>query len=486
MNKDLDSVKNVILRCRFAILLVLAVLFMMWFVDDKCNNWYCELFGADKKLELVKIHGWILAGCLSAWAVMAANRRSDAMASGNRQERFRDAVDHLGHKSSSSVRQGGFHSLFHLALDDEERRPSIASILCAHIRETTNNKGYQKKHKNAPSTEIQSLLDLLFAAEAHPIWKRTKFWDLTPTRTNAIISQRNKQWFWNGLTPDLTKGYLLGAKISNAQLQGVDLEGVQLQGAQLINAQLQGADLDGAKLQGVQLIGGVELQGAQLRSAGLQGAHLPCAELQGANLEDAQLQGADLEGAELQGANLKYAQLQGADLEGAELQGANLKYAQLQGANLKGVQLQGANLEGVQLQGALSDQSFDLTAPFRSLIQDRVGKDSELSTVVFAGGVDKQSIDEWVSILETIEFFPKEELQSFKEEMSKHVGRDKSNQLPGVVITGKYEEEAKEWVKEYEEAMAIVPNPPIDSMIAQIKRYEKAEKFYKTILGNDL
>ena len=55
---------------------------------------------------------------------------------GRRQGRFRDAVSHLGNKSES-VRQGGAYGLFHLALEEESLRRSIAEILCAHICRVT-------------------------------------------------------------------------------------------------------------------------------------------------------------------------------------------------------------------------------------------------------------------------------------------------------------------------------------------------------------
>ena len=498
MKKFYDCAKNATLRwlpeilAGFAFFVFCVLVGTIFSVDCKCNIWYCGLFGAENKLEIIKLLGLTLAGFLSALAVMVANKRANAMIkqakamatnvevteSGKIQERFRDAVNHLGNKSPS-VRQGGFHSLFHLALGDKNLRPSIASILCAHIRETTSTENYQEKHKSAPSTEIQSLLSLLFTAETHSREKLEKFWDgLTPDLTGgylqgiklqkAFLKRANlreahlQEAHLEGSElqeTDFCQAQLQGAYLSYTHLQKANLEESELQKAKIYRAQLQGANLESAQLQGANLWA-AQLQGAYFLLAQLQGADLESAQLQGANFMAAQLQGADLRSAQLQGANLESAQLQGADLRSAQLQGVNLESAQLQGAYLADAQLQGVNFHQAQLQGAVSSKEIDCLIHFRSLIRNRVGKDSDLSTVVFKGGVDDQSIYEWISILKTIKYSSDERLQSFRKELGKHVGIEISHRLPdeAEAITGEFnKEEAKKWVEEYKKAMATVP-----------------------------
>ena len=94
----------------------------------------------------------------------AAKAQADAVAKteqGQRQDRLKNAIEHLGHESDS-VRLGGAYELFHLAEDTEDLRQTVLDILCAHIRRTTGESEYREAHKSKPSEEIQSLLTLLF------------------------------------------------------------------------------------------------------------------------------------------------------------------------------------------------------------------------------------------------------------------------------------------------------------------------------------
>ena len=61
---------------------------------------------------------------------------------GQRQERLKTAIEHLGHESDS-VRMGGAYELFHLAKDVEELRPTALDILCAHVRLKTGESKYR-------------------------------------------------------------------------------------------------------------------------------------------------------------------------------------------------------------------------------------------------------------------------------------------------------------------------------------------------------
>ena len=306
----------------FLLLLFLAVMFL-----ETIETWIVQLLGVSQKSEALKFLGISMGGILLALQALASHKRAKAMEEaakaqaeatgeqakanqnaekGQRQERLKNAIEHLGHQSVS-VRLGGAYELFHLAQDTEDLRQTVLDILCAHIRRTTGENEYRKKHKSKPSEEIQSLLTLLFVQE-HDVFKGLHI---------------NLQGSWlNGA--DLNHAHLEKAVLIEAYLQEARLGGAYLQGARLVRAHLQEAWLVRAHLQGAWLVR-AHLQGAYLWEAHLQGAYLWEAHLQGAWLVRAHLQGATLGGAHLQGAWLVRAHLQGATLWEAHLQGATLE-----------------------------------------------------------------------------------------------------------------------------------------------------------------
>ncbi len=225
----------------------------------------------------------IVSGFLFAVGIYVANRRAKAMnktaeatEDGHQQERFRDAIKHLGEKSGA-VRIGGAYALTQLALKNEKMRPYVTESLCIHIREHTQEEEYQKNYKLKPSGEIQSLLRLLFRKEG----------DQCPLCSKTLLN--------------LSGAYLRGAELWKAQLYRANLEGTQLQNAYLKGAQMQGTDLVRT-----------QLQGADLTKANLRGACLERARLRGAKLNEAQMQGACLQYTFVEETRLKKADLQGA------------------------------------------------------------------------------------------------------------------------------------------------------------------------------
>ena len=303
------------------VVLLLVALAVAVMLSESTANFLKELLGLNKKgkYEVLQTIGFCIVGVLLVLQALAANKRAKAMEDtareqakatenteeGQRQERLKNAIEHLGHKRDS-VRMGGAHELFHLAKDTEDLRRTVFDILCAHIRQTTGENKYKEKYEKKPSEEIQSLLTLLFTQEPDVFFI-----------THSI---------------NLQGSYLNGATLHQARLKYANLRKAQLRGANLPSAQLQGANLRKAQLQKTFLL-----------EAQLQGADLSKAQLQEAVLWDAQLQRADLSGAKLQGASLSGAELQGASLSGAELQGVDLSGAQLQGVDLSGAKLQEAD-----------------------------------------------------------------------------------------------------------------------------------------------
>ena len=337
-----------------------------------------------------------------------ANRNTEQ---GQRQERLKNAIEHLGHQSDS-VRLGGAYELFHLAQDTEKWRQTILDILCAHIRRTTGEGEYREAHKSNPSEEIQSLLILLFV-QNHKVFK--------------------------GLDVNLRGSWLNGSDLQRASLEKGDLTGAHLKGADLRNARLQGAHLNETRL-----------HGANLTEAGLQEAGLLNAHLQRATLEAAKLQRASLAGARLQGADLSWAHMHGAFLfnmaaGGTELQGAILRQTQLHEADLREAQLHGVRSKVVP------------GDTFAQRMRRSIDRKSDLSQAIFSGGLNSdQDVDSRVKGLSD------EEAQVLREGLKEHIGQQRSHKPPedsGVVIGVYSEEEAEKWIAEYEEAMSDIPKP---------------------------
>ena len=488
--------------------LVVFLLLLAWvaFCSKDCcsGDWIYRLLGVTEKTEAINKLGLAVAGVVAFWGVVAANRRADAIEAGNRQRAFKDGVEHLG-DSEASVRQGGAHALFHLALEDEGLRASIAGVLCAHIQETTGDKAYQEKNKDKPSTEMQSLLRLLFTTET--------------------ADERRLEKFWQGITADLNGGYFRGVKLDSARFQGAKLNSVQFQGASLEQAQFRDATLEHAQFQGASLfvaqfrgasLGHAQFQGARLRGAQFRDASLVKAQFQGASLEHAQFQGASLGLAQFQRASLRLAQFQGAPLVKAQFQGASLRLAQFQGASLHEAQFQGAWLGEAKFQGALlwgsqfqgawlymarfqqakfgqgseqddippaqdypgdehdelvekmyasalhgvSSEPINTDESFEERINDRTDKESDFSKVIFSGGMTQEKLAEAKKMLRQANRFIG--VHGFNEQLMRNleseIGQPESYTPPKEVIAGSYgKEDAERWIREFREAMATVP-----------------------------
>ncbi len=294
----------------------------------------CLGFGFDfiKALGYVALAPFVVYG-----AYIAGNRwKNDSKSLENESEKlendreqlantiFSGAIAHLGHEQKS-IRMGGVYTLLELTQKNKQYTKKIFEVLNYHIVSQSNQeeKEKTKKEEYKISTEVQTILDLLF---------------------------RNEESF-KGLIANLT-----GADLQNANLTEVDLQNADLSKTILIKTDLQNADLTEADLQNANLTK-ANLQNADLTEADLQNANLTKAKLQNANLTETRLQNADLRKAILTKTNLQNADLTGTDLQNADLtevdlQNANLTEADLQNANLREADLQNANLTEADLQGA--------------------------------------------------------------------------------------------------------------------------------------
>ena len=243
-----------------------------------------DLLGVEKKYDAVRFLGISIGGVVLVSQALISYKRAKAMDDtakaqakateeqakanenterGQRQERLKNAIEHLGH-NSVSIRLGGTYELFHLAQDTKELRQTVMDILCAHIRGTTSGSKYREIYKSEPSEEIQSLLNLLF------------------------VQEDGYQTF-RGLRIDLRESWLNGARLYEAQLEKAFLPLVHLQGAELNRANLTGAYLKSSKLQCADLTD-TKLRATDLSYAKLHCASLASAQLQGARLDEAHFQ----------------------------------------------------------------------------------------------------------------------------------------------------------------------------------------------------
>ena len=343
----------------------------------------------------------------AATAQAEANRNTET---GQRQERLKNAIEHLG-SDSESVRLGGAYELFHLAKDTDSLRQTVLNILCSHIRRTTKEETYQGKHPWRPSEEIQSLLTLLFVEEY------------------SVFA---------GLQINLNESWLNGADLCKARLRGTNFRRAKLNKALLDNAQLAEAVFSEALL-----------KEARLSKASLREASLFMVQMQGANLEEAQLQGSNLMDGNLTAAYLMKASLQGADLFNASMYGATLTSARIQGARLSWTYLQGSFLDDANLEGA-GNHDWDSKVPFAERIQMSVGKESDLSKVV-DGGMLRERFEQLVS-----ELLCKGKQDALRQQLRPYLNVPHRLGLPGNhggVIGSYREDEAEDWIAEHEVAM---------------------------------
>ena len=139
----------------------------------------------------------------------------------------------------------------------------------------------------------------------------------------------------------------------------------------------------------------------------------------------------------MQGAGLDKTQMQGAVLFKAQMQGANLDKTQMQGAFLFETELQEAFLLEAELQGVVSSLYGLSFMSFEDLIRGQINKETDLSTVIFAGGLSQEAVESLVKDL------PDEAANKLREKLTPHIDQPASNQLPekSHAITGSYTKE---------------------------------------------
>ena len=210
--------------CTFGFLLLL------WIPFPAFATFAASLLGGFLLFQQIKAFN--LRAAAAENTAQAMQRTAESTEKGNVAERFKNAIEHLRHESVS-IRLGGVYELHHLAQEEENYRTRVFEILCAHIRQTTTDENYITRPptnhlstghlpKVKPTTEIESLLTLLFISKDRTVYEN--------------------------LRANLQYANLEGARLSDSKLQYADLEGANLQDAWLARAELNHAYLIDANM----------------------------------------------------------------------------------------------------------------------------------------------------------------------------------------------------------------------------------------------
>jgi len=148
--------------------------------------------------------------------------------------RFSSCVELLGNPKESA-RIGCAYNLYFLADEcPEDYLHPICEILCAHIRTMTNEKTYQERHREKPSNEMQTILNLLF--------QKDRF-------DNLIFDKCYKNLegaFLGGAI--LSNTILSNVNFRNATLSIVDFESASFNKVDFVNTSLRNVNFNNADL----------------------------------------------------------------------------------------------------------------------------------------------------------------------------------------------------------------------------------------------
>lgn len=144
---------------------------------------------------------------------------------------------------------------------------------------------------------------------------------------------------------ELVYTQMAGKYLRNAQLSGMDLQGIDFRDCNLSEANFEGANLSGCKFDNA------DLTKANLRNAILNGASLKKCNLEYSNLEYASMQRVNLEDANLQKTWAPRVDLTGSYLVRANLSAANVSNAMVRDVEFRNTRIGGANVTGVDFSG---------------------------------------------------------------------------------------------------------------------------------------
>ena len=143
---------NKIIACVLWTLLLAGVALFTWVFLGNDNGRIKCMLGAESKVDTLKFIGSVIGGILAAIGVILLDQRAMTAEKGLIEERFKTAVEGLGH-NTASVRIAAIYQFYYLAKDNpnQDFKNNILEILAVHLR-----------HFNKPTEDAEYLLDVLF------------------------------------------------------------------------------------------------------------------------------------------------------------------------------------------------------------------------------------------------------------------------------------------------------------------------------------
>lgn len=286
------------------------------------------------KLETLRFIGWGMGGMIVAIGAVAINRRASAevkiaeaqeesnklIEKGHDNYRFQNMIGDLGH-DKMTVRIATFYRFYYLAskkVYNDNFRKDVFEILCSCLRALSSSESDSKEKTAEHRMELQTLFDILF---------KDKF----KTRKNGLIS--------NSVPADLQRIDLAGINFTNANLSSVNFEGANISDVNLSGVILSGAILSGVNLSNMIIthadFSHTKLCNTDLSNSILWDTNFSYADFWTANLSDSSLLQSDFSYA-----NFSHATLSRVDFSGAQLKGAKLWNAHyIEKTNFRGAKM---------------------------------------------------------------------------------------------------------------------------------------------------
>ena len=323
----------------------LAFCFVWALLADKSGA-VARLLEINNKAEVLRLIGWGMSGVLAAIVAVGLNRRAAAMdkqndltEKGHIDERFKVAVQGLAGEQPS-VRIAAFYQFYYLAKDNPDMgfRSSIFDILCAHLRQITSDADYRENAGNKkPTEECQSLLDVLFK------------------------KSRN---VFSGMDADMKNAYLVGANLSNTELQRADFRDANVSAANFERADVAAANFERANVSAANF-GEANAPDAFFRHANVSAAKFGSANVSAAffgnaNVSAANFGGANVSAAFFGGANVSEAKFWSANVSATDFIMANVSEANFENANVSKADFEKADMSAAKFWEAnVSEANFE-------------------------------------------------------------------------------------------------------------------------------
>lgn len=478
--KIIPSKKHI--RNGFITLLVIVIIsLIIYYFSDIAKYFFSETQKYNG--EFFKVLVTIFGGLLVLWGLYLNYRRTKTLEvqtnnqakqiqafvdqnkiteKGKVDERFKNAIEHLGSEKDAIV-LGGIYALHRIAQEDKTYRQTVFDILCSYIRDKTSSlklwgdipEGERGTIK--PTIVIQTIIDLLF--------KISDSQDYIYTGLKANLNGiRCIHANFNGahlVDADLNNAHMEGAELKDVHLEnanmvmikceGTEINNTHFEGASINYANFEGADLDQVHFEGTKLVK-ANFEGASLNDTHFDEAELIEANFKGVNLIKSYFGGSNLLGAHFEGVYLNMTHFEGSELSFVHFEAAELCMAYFEGANLNQTHFEGAELSLVHFEGV--DSSGPLSSEFPQNLRNRIGKESEFINV-YTGKLDSvvaQKICENICLTTDWQCSPSD----FAKRINEAVNRDTNIEKDAItgILT---QEKADEIIERYNKAMANVP-----------------------------